>query len=155
MTVQANAACVDLLVWAAKDESTAENVLNRLADKIRSKDDYHIVSHLPLLLVCLRGMGRLAETFPQWTANVIDHLKYFLVEPSPILLRLYHESKSSGNSISRVPQMVVNNVAAEELAVVSTRAAYEKLRETAIDNLCLALKIGSKVILFFVYVVLV
>lgn len=37
LTVQANASCVDLLVWAAMEESTAESVLNRLADKIHSK----------------------------------------------------------------------------------------------------------------------
>ena len=147
LTVQANAACVDLLVWAALDESTAESVLNRLADKIKSKDDNQlIIAHLPILLVCLRALGQLADKFPHLTNNVINYLRDFLVDPSPILLRLYQQSQTKGN-VMRPPHMTINSVTpAEDKLVSSTQAAYEKLREAAIDNLCSALKAGHKVL---------
>jgi phosphatidylinositol 4-kinase len=72
LTVQANASCVDLLVWAAMEEVTAESVLNRLADKIHSKDNNHLImAHLPLLLVCLKALGQLAVKFTHLASNVI------------------------------------------------------------------------------------
>ena len=50
--MQANASCVELLVWSALDETMAEQVLVRLAEKIHSREAGHlIVAHLPLLLV--------------------------------------------------------------------------------------------------------
>ena len=133
LTVEANASCVDLLVWAAMEEATAESVLNRLADKIHSKNTSHhlIVAHLPLLLVCLRALGQLAGKFPHLASSVIVCLRDFLVNPSPIILRLHHQS---------VDQQQENPAVAS-----SARAAFERLREASIDNLCLALKSGMEV----------
>lgn len=133
LTVQANASCVDLLVWAAMEEVTAESVLNRLAEKIHSKDNNHLImAHLPLLLVCLKALGQLAVKFTHLASNVIACLRDFLVGPSPILLRLHHQSQ---------PQ----NPNPEDPLAVSARAAFERLREASIDNLCLALKAGMQV----------
>ena len=133
LTVEANASCVDLLVWAAMEEATAESVLNRLADKIHSKNTSHhlIVAHLPLLLVCLRALGQLAGKFPHLASSVIVCLRDFLVNPSPIILRLHHQSQY---------QQQENPYLAS-----SSRAAFERLREASIDNLCLALKSGMEV----------
>lgn len=131
LTVQANASCVDLLVWAAMEEVTAESVLNRLADKIHSKDNNHLImAHLPLLLVCLKALGQLAVKFTHLASNVIACLRDFLVSPSPILLRLHHQSQ---------------NPKPEDPLAISARAAFERLREASIDNLCLALKAGMQV----------
>lgn len=134
LTVQANASCVDLLVWAAMEEVTAESVLNRLADKIHSKDNNHLImAHLPLLLVCLKALGQLAVKFTHLASNVIACLRDFLVSPSPILLRLHHQSQNHQN-----PNL-------EDPLALSARAAFERLREASIDNLCLALKAGMQV----------
>ena len=149
LTVQANAVCVDLLVWAAVDEATAESVLYRLADKIHSRDGNNlIVAHLPLLLVCLRGLGRLADKFPSLSSLVIGHLRDFLVIPSPILLQLHRQSQNVVAAGSNRQMISVNGVAAhddqmEGLSVAQD--AFEQLRETSIDNLCIALKSAVKV----------
>ena len=147
LTVQANASCVDLLVWAAMDESTAENVLVRLADKINSRDGNHlIVAHLPLLLVCLRGLGRLAQKFTVLASNVIGHLRDFLVNPSPILLRLHRQSTASHQSTTPSSSNPTSTGTNEpEFITASAQAAFERLREVGIDNLCLALKAGISI----------
>jgi phosphatidylinositol 4-kinase len=115
------------------EETTAESVLNRLADKIHSKNTSHhlIVAHLPLLLVCLRALGQLAGKFPHLASSVIVCLRDFLVNPSPIILRLHHQSQDQQQENPSVAS--------------SARAAFERLREASIDNLCLALKSGMKV----------
>ena len=144
--MQANASCVDLLVWAAMEEVTAESVLNRLADKIHSKDSNHLImAHLPLLLVCLKALGQLAGKFTHLASNVIVCLRDFLVSPSPILLRLYHQSNTL-NNLSVGPRITSNgSIGSDDPVVSSARAAFERLREASIDNLCLALKAGMQV----------
>lgn len=44
---------------------------------------------MPLLLVCLEGLGKLAEKFPNIASTSIYCLRDFLVTPSPILLKLH------------------------------------------------------------------
>lgn len=145
--MEANATCVDLLVWAALDDSTAESVLKHLDKKIKSRDDIQLImAHLPILLVCLRALGQLADKFTHLTNNVIEYLRDFLLDPSPILLTLYHQSQQ--DNMTRPQQIVVYNTnQTQDLVVTSSLAAYEKLREAAIDNLCSALKAGTKVII--------
>ena len=144
--MEANAACVDLLVWAAMDDSTAESVLKHLDKKIKSRDDNQLILvHLPILLVCLRALGQLADKFAHLTNNVIEYLRDFLVDPAPILLTLYHQSQL--DNMTRPQQLGINNLSsAQDHIVTSSLVAYEKLREAAIDNLCSALKAGIKVI---------
>lgn len=149
MTVEANASCVDLLVWAAMEESTAESVLNRLADKIHSKDKNHLImAHLPLLLVCLRALGQLAGKFSHLAASVVECLRDFLVNPSPILSRLHHQGQQQPMSPSGpTPKISLGGgqIVLEDPMAAASRAAFDRLREAAIDNLCLALKAGLQV----------
>lgn len=103
------------------------------------------MAHLPLLLVCLRALGQLAGKFSHLASNVIGCLRDFLVNPSPILLRLHHQSQPQSGSPPRISVNAGQPTGPEDPVIASARAAFEKLREAAIDNLCLALKAGMEV----------
>jgi len=46
---------------------------------------------MPLLMVCLEGLGKLAQKFPNIASTSIYYLRDFLIAPSPILLKLYRQ----------------------------------------------------------------
>jgi len=46
---------------------------------------------MPLLMVCLEGLGKLAQKFPNIASTSIYHLQDFLIAPSPILLKLHRQ----------------------------------------------------------------
>lgn len=48
-----------------------------------------VVDHMPLFVVCLEGLGKLAKKFPNIAGTSIAYLKDFLVDPSPILTKLH------------------------------------------------------------------
>lgn len=143
--MQANAACVDLLVWAAVEETTAESVLNRLIDKLHARDNNHLImAHLPLLLVCLKALGQLATKFPHLASNVNSCLRDFLVNPSPILLRLHNQATANGAVVNS--RLFPSAATSDDPVTSSAKIAIDKLREAAIDNLCIGLVADLQVI---------
>ncbi|XP_045112601.1 phosphatidylinositol 4-kinase alpha-like [Portunus trituberculatus] len=145
INVQANAACIDLLVWASADESEAESLCSRLTEKANVHHGHRLaLAHMPLLLVCLEGLGKLASKFPNIAGTCINYLQDFLVSPSPILLKLYRQQSDlltphQGNLTVKVTGDSSNRPAS------ASATAFEKLRDTAIENLCVALKAGLTV----------
>lgn len=68
----------------------ADKLCGRLYQKLNSVLGQKIVmDHMPLLMVCLEGLGKLAQKFPNIAGTSISYLRDFLVDPSPILAKLY------------------------------------------------------------------
>eukprot|EP00094_Tigriopus_californicus_P003842 TCALIF_03698-PA protein Name:"Similar to PI4KA Phosphatidylinositol 4-kinase alpha (Homo sapiens)" AED:0.07 eAED:0.07 QI:1/0.8/0.75/0.93/0.86/0.93/16/174/2161 len=189
LNVQVNAVCVDILIWATRDElahgcyvmleselrdtafiysfmvsyllierptvpgSGADNLVTKLTDKINTSSNHKLIlAHLPLIMVCIEGLGKLAEKFPMLAKQSSDCLREFLANPSKLLIRLsrhYHHPSSRNNPGGskaapgkKVPSLVVTqSESAQSMQMPKSRAdatriAFEKLRDCAIENLC-------------------
>lgn len=53
---------------------------------------------MPLLMVCLEGLGKLAQKFPHIASTSIYCLRDFLITPSPILFKLHRQAVESNTN---------------------------------------------------------
>ncbi|XP_040569252.1 phosphatidylinositol 4-kinase alpha isoform X2 [Lepeophtheirus salmonis] len=146
LNVQTNAVCVDILVYVTRDEKGADSLVSKLTDKISTTSSHRLIlAHMPLIMVCIEGLGKMSEKFPSLAKQSSDCLREFLTNPSPILTRLYRHNL---DYTKRLPNITVSDTEsnqstqniAENKKVNACYVAFEKLRDCAIENLCVCLK---------------
>ncbi|XP_038059018.1 phosphatidylinositol 4-kinase alpha-like [Patiria miniata] len=137
LAVKANATCVDMLVWAVKDEQGGDSLLGRMNEKLQAPEGtLHLLAHIPLLHCCLEAHGTLSEKFPLLAHQSISSLREFLLQHSRILTKLHKFCpKEGGRSKSRDRH---HSGGKKE----PTCVAFSALRDAAIHNLCRSLRAG-------------
>ena len=127
--------------------------MSKLTDKITGTSSHKLIlAHMPLIMVCIEGLGKLAEKFPMLSKQSSDCLREFLTTPSPILSRLSrHYNRQEPKKNLNVPALTVTE-SSDSIKSIREYAdatydkhskslrAFEKLRDCAIDNLCRSIR---------------
>ncbi|ESO09799.1 hypothetical protein HELRODRAFT_194993 [Helobdella robusta] len=79
----------------------ADSLCNKLIEKLNTNFEHRVlIAQHALLLASFRTLGRLAEKFPVFSQPVVQACRDFLVQPSPILSKLYKHTQNVGASSS-------------------------------------------------------
>lgn len=97
-----------------------------------------------------KGLGKLAQKFPNIAGTSISYLRDFLVDPSPILAKLHAQAvaqQKKDRELTTFKIVVQGNdmrtvdVPQRPIGITkSAQSAFEALREAAIENLSIALR---------------
>lgn len=152
LTLYIMAACVDITVWSA-DETTGISLCSELADKINLSHGHKSpITQSPLVVACLDSLGRLSQKYPPIAEDSVPFLREFLLNPSPILLRLSRQLTEIPTRTGTLNISISYDGASQPLSTnnSSQTNVFEHLRDRAIHNLCVALRSGYKVVPHFI-----
>ncbi|CAF0893475.1 unnamed protein product [Adineta steineri] len=137
--VDANAAALELLCLSCDDETEAQKLCTKCAEKFTQETiSTKLLSvQMPLLMTSLEVLSRLAEQHQSLSTYTIRALCDFLIEPSPVLFKLYrHTSQKLDGEGRRSYTNEYNRNSKEKYRAYHI---FEKLRDTAIEGLCRSL----------------
>lgn len=151
LTLYIMAACVDIMVMTA-DESTGISLCSELADKINLSHSHKApITQSPLVVACLDGLGRLSQKYPPIAEDSVPFLREFLLNPSPILLRLSRQLTEIPIRTGTLNITVSYEDTGQAITSSSSQSSvFEHLRDRAIHNLCVALRSGYRVVPHFI-----
>ncbi|CAF0823433.1 unnamed protein product [Adineta ricciae] len=138
--VDASAAALELLCLACDEEIEAEKLCTKCAEKF-SQETITIKllsAQMPLLVTSLEVLSRLAEKYECLSTYTIRALCDFLIEPSPILFKLYRHTSQKLDGEERSALFNENRKNSREYRAFHI---FEKLRDAAIEGLCKSLLI--------------
>lgn len=145
-------------ICLSRTPTEADKLCGRLSQKLNLVLSHKIVmDHMPLLMVCLEGLGKLAQKFPNIAGTSISYLRDFLVDPSPILGKLHAHAMQTMALQKKEKELtpfkiVVQHSDSRSIVDIfgdnqkqtgtgrSGYAAFEALRDAAIENLSIALR---------------
>ncbi|KAL4223436.1 Phosphatidylinositol 4-kinase alpha [Mactra antiquata] len=144
LLVFSNAACIDLMFWSVRDESEAENLCFKLTEKISANTEKKLLlSHAPILLVCLESLGKLAVKFPNLASTMVSSLRDFLGTPSPILSKLNkYANPSARASITITVTDETRSSQRKQGPIDKLTKTLQNVLDCAIMNICRALRAG-------------
>lgn len=147
--VKLNAVCLDILVWSVENETAAENLSNKITDDIIALIGPNIIlTHLPLLLSSLEGLGELARKYTSLADSSKESLSNFLLVPSTVLQKLFLQSTRSIRSTITVTSNGITHAykttspTGSPSALKISETSFDKIRDCAIKSLCVALSAG-------------
>lgn len=145
--VKFNAVCLDVLVWCVENETSAENLSNKLTEDIIPLLGPNIIlTHLPLLLSSLEALGGLAMRYSSLADSSKESLSNFLLSPSPVLQKLYRQNSSVRNTITvssnGITHIFKSTSPTSNQPVKTSETSFDKIRDCAIRSLCVALSAG-------------
>ncbi|GMT18880.1 hypothetical protein PFISCL1PPCAC_10177 [Pristionchus fissidentatus] len=121
---------LELIVWAAVDEIDTDRVCSGMSDRLFATVSAvrGFASQVPLCARALYTLGGLAEKFPTVSkATVVGTISRFLLEPSPLLVRLSAERRAAEGEKR------------DDEVALKRKTAFENTRNAAISALCKAL----------------
>ncbi|CDW56508.1 phosphatidylinositol 4 kinase alpha [Trichuris trichiura] len=133
--------CIELLVAIADEQGDLDDRLSllilryKLTERISGWHGHRLSSNQLILILAL---GNLAERFPSLSpAAVVPALSNFLMEPSPVLQRLFESSKLEEADRK-------TGKAVPSASKTSCKKNFEMVRGAVINNLCRGLRSGLK-----------
>ncbi|CAF1029135.1 unnamed protein product [Rotaria sordida] len=136
--VDANAAALELLCLSCDDESEAEKLCTKCAEKF-SQETISIkllAAQMPLLITSLEILSRLADKYKSLATYAIRVLCDFLTEPSPLLYKLY---RHTSQKLDEEEQNTFVNEHPKSSKEYRAFQIFEKLRDSAIEGICKSL----------------
>lgn len=131
----------------------ADKLCSRLCQKLNTVLSHkQLMDHMPLLMVCLEGLGKLAKKFPNIAGTSVTYLRDFIVHPSPVLAKMHAlamQQQKKGKENNNIPLKITVQGPEKSLDLnqskpagmtKSAQSAFDLLREVAIENLSLALR---------------